>query len=322
MEERIVPGYRLIRLIAEGGMAKVYLAEKEGVGTRCAVKVLASDLAKQENFVRRFVREARTLAKLSHPNIVPVIDIGKTMDDRYYIVMAFVDGVTVDDIIEERGRLPESEALRLVLQVVDALDYASERGIVHRDIKPSNIIVDEDGCARLCDFGLAKPLSGEQDVTVAGLVMGTPEYLSPEQAHGRVDVDIRSDIYSLGASLYHMVIGYPPFEGKTVQETAAMHITEELRIPDDADITPATKSLIKWMMRKSPDERPQTPKDVKGAIERILSGKTHSPMASTTAVILRRAGQKIRQLFESRFALTVAAAIIAAFLVILGLILR
>lgn len=323
MEERIVIGYDFIRLIDGGGMADVYLARKEDVGKLCAVKVLSADLAKEKQFVRRFVREARTLARLQHPNIVPVIDIGKTTDNRYYIVMEFIDGVTVDELIERRGRLSEEEALGLTLQVTDALDYAYEQGIVHRDIKPSNIIVDKDGVARLCDFGLAKPISGEQDITLVGLIVGTPEYLSPEQAHGKIDVDVRSDMYSLGASLYHMLVGRPPFEGRTASETAAMHITHELSIPDDVDITPATRSLINWMMRKSPDERPQTPKEVKKAIMRILSGKTHSIMASTTAtVIIQRLKRRLKMLLESRLALTVAAAFIAAALVVLGLILR
>jgi len=322
-EKIIVPGYKIVRLLAEGGMGDVYVAEKEDIGKRCAVKILSSELAKREDFVRRFFREARVLAQLSHPHIVPIIDIGKTTGGRYFIVMEYLEGKTVEELINEKGRMSEDEALRLVMQVADALEYANARNIVHRDIKPSNIIVDGDGCARLCDFGLSKPIGGSDDITLMGLIMGTPEYLSPEQAHGRVDIDIRSDIYSLGASLYHMVVGRPPFEGRIPQETAAKHITDEVKFPVDVNITPATRSLILWMMRKSPDERPSNPTIVKESIQRILSGKTHSALASTTAAVLLRIFKKrLKQLLDSRLALTITAAIIAGFLVLLGLLLR
>ncbi|MCX7703782.1 MAG: serine/threonine protein kinase, partial [Planctomycetota bacterium] len=239
------------------------------------------------------------------------------------LVMEYLEGKTVEQLVDEKGPLNEDEALRLVSQVSDALQYAHERNIAHRDIKPSNIIVDCDGCARLCDFGLAKPIGGAEDITLSGLIMGTPEYLSPEQAHGRVDIDIRSDIYSLGATLYHMLVGRPPFEGKSPQETAARHITDEVKFPPEANITPATRSLILWMMRKLREERPETPKVVKEAIHKILSGQTHSALAGTTvAILLKMLKRRLRQFLDSRLALTVAAVIIAGFLVILGLLLR
>ncbi len=320
-DEMIVPGYRLEREIARGGMSTVYLARKREIGTVSAVKVLSRETADDRSFVRRFIEEARTTARFSHPNIVHVIDAGKTTDGRYYIAMEYVDGRTVGDRIREKGPLEEREALRIIEQAASALEAAHSMGLLHRDVKPGNIMMDGDGVARLCDFGLALPAWRKPEAE--GLVYGTPEYMAPEQARGSRDLDSRADLYSLGATLYHMLFGRPLFSAANPQLIAALQITEQPVIPETPPISPATRSLLAWTLQKDPDARPQTAAELRAAVHRILAGETSVSLGTTTVTLaVRRLRRRLRVLLGDRRFMVIAATAFAAALVVLGLLLR
>ncbi|MCZ6689966.1 MAG: serine/threonine-protein kinase [Planctomycetota bacterium] len=204
-------GYHLERELGRGGMGVVYLANQESLGRKVAVKVLPKDLCNDEDFVRRFEREAQSLAKLNHPNIVSILDKGRE-EGTYYFVMEFVDGVSLRQILEEK-RLTPNEALRIVKQICDGLEYAHQEGVVHRDIKPENILIDRKGNAKIADFGLARLIRGEEPrsrITRSQMVMGSPDYMAPEQREKPRDVDHRADLFSLGVVLYEMLTGELP----------------------------------------------------------------------------------------------------------------
>jgi serine/threonine-protein kinase len=196
--------------IGGGGMAEVFLAEDTLLTRRVAVKILRSQYTSDEDFVVRFRQEARAAARLSHPNIVSIFDVG-CADDIHYIVMEYVPGETLKEYIKREGRIAPQFVLQLAYQVAAALKHAHENKIVHCDIKPHNILLSRDGVAKVTDFGIARAVSSQTSTQVAG-VMGSVHYLSPEQARG-YGVDAQSDIYSLGVVMYEMLSGVPPFDG-------------------------------------------------------------------------------------------------------------
>jgi serine/threonine protein kinase len=202
--------YRVLKRIGSGGMAEVYCVEDQQLGRRVALKLLHRRFADDEQFVERFRREASSAAGLSHPNIVGIFDRGE-WDGTYYIAMEFVEGRTLKDIVRERGAAPPEAAADITLQILRALRFAHQRGIVHRDIKPQNVLIDNDGRVRVADFGIAR--AGVSDMTETGSVMGTAQYLSPEQAQGK-PVDARSDLYSTGVVLYELLTGRVPFDAE------------------------------------------------------------------------------------------------------------
>ena len=200
-----IGGYKLVRRIGEGGMGEVYLAEQLTMHRTVALKILHAKWADDEEFRKRFLLEARAVGKLSHQNLIQVFDVGK-YQGLYYFSMEFIDGVTVDDLIRHEGSLGVEKVIDITLQVCEALTYLSVHGIVHRDIKPANIMMTKDGLVKLGDFGFIQ--SGyDAELMQEGSTIGTPDYISPEQARGERNLDVRSDIYSLGASLFHMVAG-------------------------------------------------------------------------------------------------------------------
>ena len=269
--------YELIAKIGEGGMGTVYKARDvrpEGTERLVALKVLPRELAKDETFMGRFQREALALTRMEHPNIVRGIDVGSA-EGSHYIAMEFI-GIDCDKMLNRRGRIPEKEAVRIGAQVARALRYAHGKRVVHRDIKPANILVMQDGTAKLTDFGLAKSTSAAAaKLTQTGITMGTPHYISPEQAMGSRDLDARSDIYSLGATLYHLVTGRVPFEGSSPAVIVAKHLTEELVNPKD--IVPETSdgfvAVLERMMAKDRDDRYQDPSKLIEDLERILEDR-------------------------------------------------
>src|ERR671918_623581 len=208
--------YRIVRRIGAGGMANVYLAEDQELGRRVAIKILNDRHANDEQFIERFRREAKNAAALSHPNIVSIYDRGNA-EDTYYIAMEFLDGRTLKELIVSRGAAPINVAIEYARQILSALRFAHRHGIFHRDIKPHNVMVDREGRLKVTDFGIAR--AGASQMTEVGSIIGTAQYLSPEQARGS-PVDQTSDLYSLGIVLYELLTGSVPFSGDSPVEIA------------------------------------------------------------------------------------------------------
>ena len=271
-----IPGYEVLELLGEGGMGMVYKARQKSLDRVVALKVLPPQAAKETAFIKRFYSEARTVAKLNHENIIAGIDVGESPGGTYYFVMEYVEGQSVAEAIEQQqGPLEERFALQITLQIARALEHAHKHGLVHRDVKPQNILVTRTKMAKLCDLGLAKLQSDGAGSDPTGVPIGTPHYLSPEQARGEADVDIRSDIYSLGASLFHMLTGETPFEGQSPMVLMTKHLTE---VPDaprrlNEDVSRGASDLVLHMLEKDKEDRPQTPAELIEDVERVLAGK-------------------------------------------------
>ena len=280
-----VGGFEILARLGRGSMGTVYKARQVSMDRVVALKVLPPALAKDKTFIERFFREARAVAKLNHPNIVQGIDVGSA-DKYYYFAMEYVEGETVQNLIVRDGPMPERKALEIILQVAHALHHAHRHGMVHRDIKPDNIIVTPASVAKLCDLGLAKTLSGDSSVTQTGLAVGTPHYISPEQARGDQDVDIRSDLYSLGATLYHMLLGRTPFSGSSAAVVMTKHLNEELADPRTIrpELSAGLAALIHKMMAKDRTDRYQTPEAVISDINLVLSGRLPAGARATPAL--------------------------------------
>jgi serine/threonine-protein kinase len=254
LRERVeLGGFQLLEKIGRGGMGAVYRARQLSMDRVVAVKILSRRLSKDRDYVERFIREARAAAKLDHPNIVQGIDVGES-SGYYYFAMEFVNGETVAEKIKRAGPLPEKEVLTIGAQVARALEHAHSRaGVIHRDVKPQNILIDPNGVAKLADLGLAREAAkDETSVTHPGIALGTPDYIAPEQIRGAADLDGRCDIYSLGATLFHMLTGRPPYTGETPNVIMAKHLTEPA--PDPAAhgvrVAPATAAVVRKAMRK------------------------------------------------------------------------
>ncbi|HHN45986.1 MAG TPA: serine/threonine protein kinase, partial [Planctomycetes bacterium] len=267
--------YRVEGVLGEGGSGTVFRAVDMRSNREVALKVLPETLARNKRYVRRFLREARTAARIRHPNIVEVYEVGR-LGGRYYLSMELVEGRDVDRILEERGKLPWREALDLILRVTEALAAAHAAGVIHRDIKPANIMVASDGGIKLSDLGLAKRPESEDGGTATGegVALGTPCYMSPEQARDAKNADIRSDIYSLGATFYHLVTGRPPHIGDNPIEILMKVETVEPAAPAemDASVPAACSRVIMKMLKKSPGMRYQTPTELKRALESLKRG--------------------------------------------------
>ncbi len=245
--------YRLIAPLGEGGMASVYRARDLRLNREVAVKVLRDELTRDADFLSRFQREAQTVASLSHPNIVPVYDVGEE-EGSHFIVMEYVRGRTLKDAIEAGGPLPPARASDIVCSVLDALAYAHGHGLIHRDVKPQNILLGTDGTARLADFGIAHVAGGSSTRTAA--ILGSAHYLSPEQSRGE-EATVRSDIYATGIVLYEALAGRPPFDGANALAIAHLHLGEAP--PPLPQSTPAglgvavTRALAKDPAQRFPD---------------------------------------------------------------------
>ncbi len=265
VREALKDEYELEKELGRGGMAIVYKARDKALEREVAVKVLPFSLSFDAEFVERFQREARTSAKLEHPNIIPIYRVGKS-GRVIYFVMKFLRGKPLSNVIEARGALPVPEIKRVLIEAGRALGYAHKHGIVHRDIKPDNIMFDELGQAIVTDFGIAKAQSGAR-LTGTGMSIGTPHYMSPEQARAQT-LDGRSDIYSLGVVAYQCLTGHVPFDGEDSFSIGYKHIMEELPTPPLE--TPEQHDLfavIQRMMAKKPEDRFQSAEDVVAALE-------------------------------------------------------
>jgi serine/threonine protein kinase len=258
--------YELRRRIAQGGMAEVYLAYDRRVRRQVAVKVL---YGRDEPFVRRFEREALAVGALSHNHILPLYDFGE-QSPWYYLVMPYVDGCTLRDYLFRHKQLMLEEAASFLSQIASALQYAHDHGVVHRDVKPSNILLRQDGYAYLVDFGLAKAMQGAEVLTSAGAMVGTPEYMAPEQSNGLSDY--RSDIYSLGIILYQMLTGQLPFLAESPVAVSLKHIQSIPARPRtlNSSIPRSIEDVILKAMAKNPDDRYQAAKDLSAAFWKAL----------------------------------------------------
>jgi tetratricopeptide (TPR) repeat protein len=265
--DRRLAGHKLLRLIGQGGMGRVWLAEDESLGRRVAIKVIVGEMQRSDAMRARFVREARAMATVEHANVVRIYSFGEA-DGNSYIVMEYVEGEMLADKLL-RGPLPPDEALRITRQVVDALDAAWEKQIVHRDIKPSNVLLDRRGNARVADFGLAKATHIESDasLTQAGYMLGSPHYVAPEQARGE-SADFRADIYSLGIMLYEMLVGEKPFKGTSPFAVVAQHLNDPMPPLDDR-VPPPVARLVAWMTQKEPSRRPSSYAELRAAVDNI-----------------------------------------------------
>ena len=265
--------YRIVRVIKRGGMGIVCEAQEDPpLDRRVALKVLLPDLALHQRNLDRFIREARLAAKLRSPYSVAIHEVGRA-EDFNYIAMGYIAGGDLAGILRKEGRISEPRALNIALSVAKALKEAHGHGIVHRDIKPDNILFTNDGTPKLADLGVAKDLVGfDPSLTQEGETIGTPYYMSPEQAHGHTAVDHRSDIYSLGATLYHMLVGGVPFEGQEGSKILARIMVEPVPRPKKKNprLSSPTCRLVEKMMAKEPSARYQSIEDVIAAIEHCL----------------------------------------------------
>jgi eukaryotic-like serine/threonine-protein kinase len=269
--------YRIERKLGAGGMADVYLAEDQELGRRVAIKILNGRHANDGQFIERFRREAKNAAALNHPNIVSIYDRGEA-EDTYYIAMEFLDGRTLKELIVGHGQAPVRVAVEYARQILSALRFAHRHGIVHRDIKPHNVLVDREGRVKVTDFGIAR--AGTSQMTETGSIVGTAQYLSPEQARGG-EVDQRSDLYSLGVVLYELLTGKTPFEGDTPVEIAMKHLSNTPQAPSElrSDIPPELDMVVLRALAKDPEERYQSADEMEGDLDRVARG---APVAAAT----------------------------------------
>src|SRR5690554_304895 len=244
-----IPGYEIIRELGKGGMATVYLATQLSFDRKAAVKVMAPALVADEAYGQRFLREAKIVAKLSHPHIVPVFDVG-VVGEYHYISMEHLTGGDLSDWI--KSGITVAEAVTITEQISKALHYANSKGYVHRDIKPDNIMFREDNSAVLTDFGIARPQISEEQYTMSGTVVGTPKYMAPEQARG-LEVDGRADLYSLGVVFYEMLMDKVPYDGNDPMAIGIMHIRDPIpKLPKELAYF---QGFLNKVMAKKPEDR-------------------------------------------------------------------
>jgi serine/threonine protein kinase len=267
-ERRIGP-FEIIEKIGAGGMGAVYRARDTRKGRQIALKILPPVLAKDQRYLERFIREAELASKLDHDNIVKGYGAGES-SGLHYFAMEYVDGENVQQMLGRVDVFPEETALRIILPIARALQHSHYHGLLHQDVKPENIIIDRKGIAKLLDLGLARR-AGD----VATVRLGTPLYASPEQVQGDRPADIRSDLYSLGATLYHMLTGRPPYVGKDDKQTMSMHLEEEMAWPQDyvPELSDNVCHVVAKLLVKNPDYRYQNPKEVIHDIEALLDDR-------------------------------------------------
>ncbi|MEE2912603.1 MAG: serine/threonine-protein kinase [Planctomycetota bacterium] len=271
-----IEGYRIIRKLGAGAMATVFLAQQESLDRPVAIKVLPKKFSESKEFLERFYKEGRAAAKLNHANIVQAYDVGKS-GEYHYFVMEYVDGESMYEKIVDKNKLSEKEAIPIVRQIATALKHAHDRGFIHRDVKPKNIMITKSGDVKLADLGLARAL-GDMEAAEAevGRAYGTPYYISPEQIRGKKDITPAADLYSLGATAYHMVTGTVPFPGKNPSDVMHKHLKEELVPPDhhNSTLTAGFSQIIEMMMSKDTNRRYQNAGDVIEDLDTVLRGET------------------------------------------------
>ncbi len=271
-----ISGYKILGKLGAGAMATVYKAKQISLDRIVAIKKLPKKFSSNPQFIERFFAEGRAAAQLNHPNIVQAFDVGNE-GDLYYFVMEYVEGRSVHDDIVTHKRYKEGEAIDIAIQVAEALEHAHNRGLIHRDVKPKNIMITKEGVVKLADMGLARAMSDvEAAEAEAGRAFGTPYYISPEQIRGEKDIGPPADIYSLGVTLYHMVTGSVPFEGKNPSSVMHKHLKSELVPPDHVNpkLSAGISEVIEMMMAKRVRDRYQNCGDLLIDLHAIKRGDT------------------------------------------------
>jgi eukaryotic-like serine/threonine-protein kinase len=281
--------YKVLSRIGSGGMADVYLAEDALLGRKVAVKLLQHRFAEDQEFVERFRREASSAAGLSHPNVVAIFDRGE-WDGTYYIAMEYLPGRSLKAIVREGGPMDPASAIEIVIQILRAAKFAHRRGIIHRDLKPHNVILDEEGRAKVTDFGIAR--AGASDMTLTGSIMGTAQYLSPEQAQGKT-VSETSDLYAVGIVLYELLTGRVPFDGETAVSIALMQVSAQAPRPSALNpaVGPALDAVVVRSLAKNPIDRYRDADEFIAALEQARAGESPLGALANGALLLPAAGE-------------------------------
>ncbi len=306
--------YELEEIIGTGGMSVVYRAWDMKYDREVAVKVLRSELMSDEDFIRRFNHEAQAASQMSHPNIVDLFDVGQDGETRY-LVMEYVKGVTLKELIRQYGRIRPQRAVQITLSILSAIGHAHENHIVHRDIKPQNILMDDDAGVKVGDFGIARVTSSNSSTSFGTQMMGSVHYFSPEQASGGM-ADEKSDLYSVGVVLYEMVTGHVPFDGETPVAVALKHINEEPRDPslDNPDVSRGLSEVILKALAKKPEDRYQTAQemavDLRRALKMPMGGFIRRQLE--TAKPARLNGRRVRSALLAGLCALAAAAVMIA----------
>lgn len=265
----VIPGYKIKKKLGQGGMADVYLGVQENLSRMVAIKVLSLNMARSPRTGKRFTKEARTLSRLTHPNIVTIYDVGQA-GQLYYIVMEYLQD-SLKEKVRKRRKIPPEESFHIVLQVADALFYAHGKGYVHRDIKPDNILFRQDGTPVVLDFGIAKSLNSRTKLTRTGMSVGTPQYMSPEQCNAEV-LDGRSDIYSLGVVLFEMLTGKPAYTGDDTMSVIMKHL--KAPVPSLPAALREYQPVIDKMMAKEKKKRLRSKDQLTELFKELLNLKT------------------------------------------------
>jgi serine/threonine-protein kinase len=281
MEGQEISGCKIIEKIATGGMGTIYRALQVSMSRQVAIKCLAEDFSRDKQYVQRFVREARAAGELSHTNLIHVMDVG-TYQGVYYYIMEFVDGQSMDRILRIKEKLGPETVVEVMLQSAKALSAAHARGIIHRDVKPDNLMITKDGTVKIADLGIAKKLDPTREATDAGLVLGTPNYMAPEQAQDASLTDTRSDIYALGSTAYHMLTGRPPYTGKNALEILT-NVVKKKPVPIEQvrkGLPSGLVAIINKMMQRDPEKRYQSMDDLVKDLDLYKAGKFQDDKAS------------------------------------------
>src|ERR1700712_4913013 len=293
--------YQVGDTLGFGGMSEVHRGRDLRLGRDVAIKVLRADLARDPSFQARFRREAQNAASLNHPAIVAVYDTGETQGENStvpYIVMEYVDGDTLRDVLKKEGPLPPKRAMEIVADVCAALDFSHRHGIVHRDIKPANVMLNRAGAVKVMDFGIARSVAdGQATMTATAAVIGTAQYLSPEQARGEA-VDARSDVYATGCVLYELLCGHPPFVGDSPVSVAYQHVREEPRAPSSInhDVPPDVDAIVLKALSKNPINRYQSAQEMRADALRAVAGRpVLATPVMTEAETMAMQGHQTRQ---------------------------
>ncbi len=317
-----ISGFVIEKRLGKGGMGEVWLACQKTMDRKVAIKILSPSLTGDSDFVNRFVREVRTSAKLIHPNIVTAFDAGFDKG-IYYLAVEYVEGEELGQQLYIEKIMPEKEALMIVRGVAEGLAHAWNKfKILHRDIKPANIMICSDGKPKLMDLGISKNLSDDSSMTMTGVIVGTPCYMSPEQAKSDKAIDFRTDIYSLGATLYHLVTGQIPFDGDSSVSIMTKHVVEPLEcaIKKNANLSKQCSALIDIMMRKAPSDRQQSWEDVVKDIDLVLAGQYPAGSKSIMTSILfnpalRKTGSNLKVAAILSSVILVSAILLAGIIV-------